>query len=306
MIRAATIAVLTLTGLLMAPMPQKAIHSAHGQVFDVQVEVNKSALGGSDVVDDADQLGPLIREYMENTQWTDDRFEPHERIQVNMQVILNAVEDREFRATLVISSRRPIYNSMQVTQLLLHNDRNWRFELDRNHTLRHDENRFDEIASMLDYYAYLILGIDYDTFSELGGTRFYRRAQSIVDLAQGQGGTGWSASGSERNRYQLVNLLLDPGFEPLREAYYLYHRHGLDRFTTDTEQAWQNGLEALEKIHQARQQTTRNYPFDLIFNSKYREFTAFFMEADQQVRNQAYRLLTGMDQSHRSEYEKLQ
>lgn len=274
------------------------------QVFDVSVNVNTSQITTTDY-DHLDNLGPLIEEYLESSSWTDDRFQENERIQMNIQIVINSVDDRNFNASMVISTERPIYNTMQVTPLLVINDDSWNFEFSRGQNLRFDTYQYHDIASVMDFYAYLFLGLDYDTFSEKGGEEFYRSAQRIADMGQ-TSGSGWSSSSSRQSRHDIVSQLRNPNFESFRVALYRYHRLGLDLFTQNPEESRQNILESFELIEQAQRRTSTRYLFDLLFSAKHREFRAIFMDADTDLRLEAYNILTSMDESRMSEYERLQ
>lgn len=291
------IAVLTL--MISIPFTTMA-----NQEFDVTVDVNTSQISTTDY-DYIDDLAPLIEEYLETNTWTDDTFEEVEQIALNIQIVINSVEERTFSASMVVSTERPIYNTMQVSPLLIINDSNWEFEFGRSQNLLFDTYQYHDIASVLDFYAYLILGFDYDTFSEKGGEDYFRTAQRIADLGQSSG-SGWSGSGTRRNRYDLISQLLNPNYEDFRKALYRYHRHGLDLFTQDPEQARENILEAFDLIHEAQRKTSARYLFDLIFSAKHREFRAIFLDAETEQRLEAYNILTTIDDSRISEYDRLQ
>lgn len=276
------------------------------QIFEVNIDVNTSQISASSGLDYIDQLGPLIRDYFEETNWTDDRYQENERIRINIQVVLNSVDGDVFNANFVIQSERPIYGTMSVTPLVIINDNNWNFTFNRSQTLVKDNFQYDNIASLLDFYAYIILGYDYDSFSPLGGQEYFRNAQSVLEVAQSSGATGWSSGSSRRNRYHLVTQLLNPNYEDFRLAFYQYHRQGLDRFLQNPERARQNVLEAFDTFRQAQRMNTDRYPFDLLFTAKNREFTAFFIDAEPNIRLQAYNILTELDTGNISEYEKLQ
>lgn len=275
-----------------------------GQIFEVSVSINTAQISTTDY-DYLDELELLIKEYLEMNSWTEDRFEEMERIRVNIQVIINSAEGRRFQATMLLSTERPIFNTVQVTPLLLINDTNWSFELSRSQTLLHDPFQYHDIASVLDYYANLILGFDYDSYSELGGNDYFRAALRIAEMGQ-TSGSGWTSTGTRRSRHDLVTQLLNPNYEDYRKAIYRYHRHGLDLFTQDPQTARDNILEAFELIHQSQRMTTARYPFELLFTAKHREFRAVFMEADTERRLDAYNILVTIDDSRISEYERLQ
>jgi hypothetical protein len=287
--------------LITLMFPGRALST---QVFEVSVDINTAQISTTDY-EYLDQLGPMIKEYFESNTWTEDRFGEMERIRVNMQVVINSVDERQFTTTMLLSSERPIYNTLQVTPVLIITDNNWVFEFGPNHNLLFDAFQYDQIASVLDFYANLILGYDYDTFSELGGEEFFRNARRIADMGE-SAGAGWTTAGSRRSRSDLISQLLNPDYADFRKALYRYHRHGLDLFTQDPDRSRDNILEAFQLIHQSQRRTTARYPFDLLFSAKHREFRAVFMDADTERRLEAYNMLITIDDSRISEYERLQ
>lgn len=284
-----------------------ALQQAHAQELNVNVEVDQSRINSASLTY-MNNFDNQIEAYLNQFNWVDIAFEEFERLDASFQIILQAVDnDYNFEASLVIQSRRPIYNSLRQTTLFLHNDENWIFNYSPNRGLVHDRLQFDTITTLLDFYAYLLLGLDFDSFSELGGTSFYIKAQNLVALAQTTSSTGWSrTSGNRRNRAQLAADLLNPNFEPFRRALYHYHRLGVDRFLDNPAEARRQVFNALEMIREARQNTTNNLLFDIFFNTKYREIVSIFEDADTEMRLRAYNLLSQIDQSHLSEYDKLQ
>jgi hypothetical protein len=279
---------------------------AAAQELNVTVDVNKSQISSS-AYDYLDELAPVIQRYLNDFNWTEDQFTEDERINVNMQIVLTNVDNNaNFDANLIITSYRPIYNSRAQTPLLIISDNAWRFNYTRNRNIVRDQMQFDDIASVLDFYAYVILGYDYDTFSELGGTPHFRRAQQIVEIAQNAASTGWASSGSRRNRYQLINQMMSGSYEGFRKANYQYHRLGLDQFVNNQDEARAQVLEALALLRATQRQNTENYLFDLMFSAKFREFTAIFLDAETSMKLDAYNLLVELDQSHMTEYQKLQ
>jgi hypothetical protein len=275
----------------------------HAQELDCTVNINYSQLTGSDFsyLDDLEQR---IREYLNTQRWTDDRFLEHERIECSWQILLQqATGLSEFEARLVVATKRPIYGTAQSTPVMRINDESWNFEYRRGTPLVFDLERIDPLTSVLDFYAFLILGFDYDTFSPLGGTPYFEQARRISDRAQSSGAAGWSGLGSDRSRAELVNELLDPRFRPLREAIFEYHLNGLDRFVAETSSARQAALDAVRTIRDVSQDVSRAYTIDLFFSAKYQELTAMFTGAS--LSSQAYSVLSEVDPAHSSSYQQL-
>ena len=276
---------------------------SRAQELACRVQIDRSQLSGSEYTF-LDDLQRRIEEYMNTQSWTDDRFLPFEKIACSMQiVILEAVSLSEFRARLIVTTRRPIHDTAQSTVVTRLNDPEWQFEYSRGSSLRYDLNQYNALTSVLDFYAYVMLGYDYDTFSELGGTAHFETARGIADEAKGSGDPGWSTVSGDRNRRQLIDELLAQRHQPLRRAYYRYHRKGLDRFVTDPQQARQTVLGVVETLQEVSRSVSASYPLDIFFSTKYQELTAVFAEGE--LGNRAYNLLTQLDPSHSSEYNNL-
>lgn len=279
--------------------------TSFAQEIDAQVTIDKSQISGTSI-DYVDDLPDRIEEYINQFEWTDTHFNEHERINVAIQINLLAVENYNFEAHIIVRSQRPIYNSARETVVLIFSDEDWNFEYRPNRSFIHDELQFDALTSLIDFYAYIILGFDFDSFDKLGGDPYFQQAQNIASLARSSSASGWSQSSNRRNRGQLISNLRQTSYEPFRTAVYEYHRYGLDIFLDNPKEARQKILQALEKMQEAQRQTSNNLLFDTFFNAKYREITSIFEDAEPDVRLEAYNLLSDIDQSHLSEYEKLQ
>lgn len=282
-------------------------HDLSAQEIKARVDLNTSQISSSDY-DYLHELRTLLEEYVNNNRWTEDTFQEDERIEVDIRItLISADNNANFEANLIVQSYRPIYNTLTKTPLLIINDSNWRFNYTRNRSITRDDFQYDDIASVIDFYMYIVLAYDYDSFSELGGSPHLRSAENIVNVAQSSpGAAGWTSVGTRRNRNGLITQLTNPNYAGFRIAMYKYHRLGLDQFTINTDRARQNILESFELLQETRRQTTERYLFDLMFSAKHREFTAAFMDADLSERLEAYNLLVELDNSHISEYEKLQ
>lgn len=277
------------------------------QEFDCDVSINDRQISGSSY-DYVSELETALENYINDYRWTNDRFQDQERIRCNWQIVLTGVDDNfNYTAEIALTVRRPIYNTNQESLAILLSDNNWRFYYPQNKNLVHDELQFDDLTSFVDFYVYVMLGYDYDTFSELGGTQYYSEAQSVFEIGQNSGSQGWGRSiGAQRNRYGLINDITSPAYEAFRRAIYQYHRVGLDQFTTQPEEARNQVLEALEMIQENKLLTNNNYLFDIFFSAKYTEIVAIFRDADSEMRTRAYNVLRDVDPAHTSEYEKLQ
>jgi len=277
------------------------------QEIKARVDLSTGQISSSDY-DYLDNLKRLIEEYVNDSRWTEDTYLEDERIEVDIRIALISVDSgANFEANLIIQSYRPIYNTLTKTPLLIVNDSSWRFNFTRNRNITRDDFQYDDIASVIDFYMYIVLAYDYDSFSELGGSPHLRNAENIVNVAQSSAGAaGWSSVGTRRNRNGMITQLTNPNYQGFRKALYTYHRLGLDQFTINTDRARAQIFASLELLQETRRQTTERYLFDLLFSTKNREFTAAFMDAELNQRLEAYNLLVDLDNSHISEYEKLQ
>ncbi|PKD42979.1 DUF4835 family protein [Rhodohalobacter barkolensis] len=280
--------------------------SLNAQELNCTVSINDRQISGSSY-DYISELGPALERYLNENRWTDDRYQEHERILCNIQIILtDSDSNSNFTAEAVITASRPIYNSNRQTNLFVISDSNWRFNYTRNKNLIFDDLQFDELTTFIDFYTYILLGYDYDSFSELGGTSFFNNAQEIFEIAQNTGAQGWGRSiGAQRNRFGLINDITNPSYRNLRAAYYRYHRLGLDQFTENPEEARNEIVEALDEIRETKRVTSNNYLFDIFFGTKSVEITAALMDATPSVRTAAYNILSDADPANTSEYRKL-
>ena len=276
---------------------------AQAQELFCRVTVSHSQLGGSDFTF-LSELQVQIAEYFNQRIWTEDRFRPEERIDCNINVtFLEAVTLTSFRARLVVSFSRPIYGTVQTRSVVQFNDENWRFDYTQGTPIVYDLDRYDPLSSVLDFYAYMILGYDYDTFDELGGTRYFEAARRVADLARSANAIGWNEIGNDQSRGALIAQLLEPRFQLLRRGYFQYYFRGLDRFVTQTEVARTEIYSVLENINELYEQVSRSYAIDLFFLSRPDELIAIF--EDSPLAGQAYDLLTVLDPANLSTYSAL-
>ena len=211
-----------------------------------------------------------------------------------------------FQASVQILSSRPVYNSSYESVVMNFADRDWQFEYVQSQPLQYNENAFvNNITSLLSYYAYMIIGFDYDTFSELGGAPYFDRAFDIVNNAQNTNYPGWQQFNSIRNRFWLIENLRSPQLEPIRKALYTYHRQGLDIITNERGQAEKNIIEALGDIQRANRTRPRSILTIGFMDAKSEELIQLFSESDLPTRRQAYNLLNNIDPARSDQYRAL-
>lgn len=175
-------------------------------------------------------LESTIREFMNNRKWTSDVFKVEERIECNIAITINeAPSIDKFSGSIQIISRRPVYGSAYFSTLMNFNDKDFNvsYQIGSRLEFSLDQHR-NNLSSVLAYYAYMIIGYDYDSYSLEGGTEYFNKAQQIVSNAANAPESGWKANQSVNNRYWLVENALHQAYKPLRKAYYEYHRKGFD------------------------------------------------------------------------------
>ncbi|MEI8192474.1 MAG: DUF4835 family protein [Flavobacteriia bacterium] len=197
------------------------------------------------------ELEQIITDMMNNTQWTKDPFKTEERINCNLQLQINKIPSPgTYGGAIQIQCTRPVFNSNYNTLLFNFRDEDLAFTFSRNTLVTYTPNQFrDNLSSILAFYAYFIIGMDYDSFSLKGGTKYFNECQQIVSNAQNSGAPGWKSSEQgKRNRFWLVDNILQQAFEPLRECSYSYHRKGMDVMFDDKVKAKKSLFEALSKL----------------------------------------------------------
>lgn len=282
--------------------------SVEAQEFDCQVTVNDDQLEGNSFDYVAGSLTTDLEAYINEYRWTELEVLEQERIQCQISIILLAGDqDFNFSAETIIQSRRPIYNTLTETGVLILSDGAWSFNYPEGKSLIHDELEFEAMTGFIDYYMNLILGYDFDSYSELGGTEYFQKAQNVVDLAQNESTIGWTRnSNNGRNRFVLISDLLNNNYETIRKANYEYHRLVLDTFTDNPRQSRGRLVEILTDIQDAKRRATNNFLFDLFFDAKSKEIASILADAEPELQIEAYQILRETDSAHLNDYEALQ
>lgn len=254
-----------------------------------------------------EELTSAIREFINNFKWGNDNFKMEERIEMN--ILINLSEQPasdEYGGSIQITSSRPIHNTSYKSTVFNWIDPDFRFKYQRGAAIIFSIDRHrDNLSSVLAYYCYMMMGYDYDSFSLEGGTKYFLKAQQICTNAQGVSEPGWRAAEGQRNRYWLVENALQQLFQPLREAYYKYHRLGFDVLYSDVTkgtQAVYESLELIQKVHKAR---PASFNVQLFFSTKVDELVSLFSGAQGEIRSKAFTLLKSLDPSNTTKYNKI-
>ncbi len=279
------------------------------QELNVSVKINTPKL---QLVDPAvfETLEQTIRDFLNNERWTDEVYEEEERIQVD--VVLTISEERSatsFKAELAIQASRPVYGSTYQTPLLSHLDKDVTFTYEQFQPLQYSQNSFnDNLSAILSFYAYLILGLDGDSFAPFGGEPWYQKAQDILNSIPpgiAASNPGWRSLDGNRNRYWIIENLLNPRMKTFRQAWYDYHRLGLDMMHQDVIAARGVILQALQRISEA----ARTYPNAMIIqmfaNAKSNEIVEVFKPATPAEKVTLRQVMTRIDPANAAKYRNL-
>lgn len=281
---------------------------AFSQDLNCRVEILSPQIQAPEKVRVFNTLQRTITSFLNNRKWTQDQIQPAERIDCSMILnITNWDGSSNYTCTATIQSSRPVYGASYSTTILNMSDRQWNFTYTEGQPLDYSENANNlELTNLLAYNAYLILGMDYDTFSLQGGSPYFLKAQSIVNQSQGSTSKGWRAFDDLRNRYWLIDNLLSPELGPFREAIYTYHRKGLDQMSANPEK-WRAEITAiLPDIKNAQNAKPNSMLSQLFFLAKGDELLRIFAQStDLQEKNNAVSALSDIDPSNASKYQQI-
>ena len=236
--------------------------SGTSQELQMKVVVNHSKIQGTD---DAvfNELQKNFEDFVNSRQWTELQFQKNERIQCSMNITVTKY-DRDagtFTCTALIQSNRPVFNSSYTTTVYNNTDQNFVFRYQQFDQLEFNEENVDnQLTALAAYYAYLIIGLDLETFSPKGGEEILQKCMYLVNNAQNLEYPGWKSFDDSRNRFAIINDYLDGGMEPLRQLQYDYYRKGLDTMVENPERGRSEITAALSLLDEAH----KNKPLSLL------------------------------------------
>ncbi|MCR5680754.1 MAG: DUF4835 family protein [Prevotella sp.] len=223
-------------------------NSVAAQELQAKITINHSQVQGTDA-SVFDNLQQTLEQFVNEHQWTALQFQENERIQCSFNITVTKYDAsaNRFTCTALIQANRPVYNSAYTTTIYNNRDKNFDFDFVQFDQLNFSEEVIDnQLVALFAYYAYLIIGIDLDTFSPLGGTDVLQRCMYLVNNAQDLGFPGWKSFEDSRNRFAIINDYLDEAMKPFRQLQYDYYRNGLDEMAQNVERGRTNVTTALE------------------------------------------------------------
>ena len=220
----------------------------HAQELQAKININHSQIQGTDV-SVFENLKQTLEQLVNERQWTDLQFQKNERITCNFNITVTKYvkEENRFECNALIQANRPVYNSSYTTTLYNNKDDNFHFEFAQFDQLNYNDETIDnQLTALFAYYAYLIIGLDLDSFSPLGGTDILQKCVYLVNNAQDLGFPGWKLFEDSRNRFAIINDYMDESMRPFRQLQYDYYRKGLDEMANNAERGRTEISNALE------------------------------------------------------------
>ncbi len=285
--------------------------TANAQELRCTVNVNADKVEGSNK-EMFKTLQQTITDYVNTTRWTDMVFTEQERIECSMMFIVNAVtSDGIIDASLQIQSRRPVYGTSYTTTLVNMKDDDCAFAYQEYDRMEYLPTQFtSNLAAIITYYCYLIIGYDLDSYSKLGGTLCFQRCEQIASSAQTASistaeQNGWKAFGSSHNRHVLINNLMDEAFKNYRTYFYQYHRLGLDVMSTNVTNGRATISEGLPVLKEAKQARPNSFVVNTFMDAKNDELVNLYSKASDSEKTAFLTLMESVDPTRMTQYEKI-
>jgi len=282
--------------------------STTAQELKCTVTVNSDQVQGSNK-EMFNTLKQSIEEFVNNSKWTNLTYQEKERIECNIMLVVKSIENNILNCEFTCQSRRPVFGTSYTTPILNFQDNTFSFAYQEFDRMDFQQNTFtSNLTALIAYYCYLIIGYDMDSFARLGGTPYFQTCENIVTAAQSASleeseAKGWKAFDSNRNRYALINNLMDEAFKPYRMFFYEYHRLGLDEMINNVGNARAriaNGITVLKEATQARPAT---YVVTTFLDAKNDELVNIFAKGTAEEKKKVYELLMDIDPTRQSIYD---
>ena len=286
-----------------------AVLGINAQELQVKVNVNHSKIQGTDA-SVFENLQQTMEQFMNERSWTELQFQKNERIQVNLNITVNKYNRNEnhFECTALIQANRPVYNSTYISTLYNNRDDNFNFDFQQFDQLNFAEENIDnQLTALLAYYAMLMIGLDLDSFSPMGGTDVLQRCLVLVNNAQNLGFPGWKSFEDNRNRFAIINDYLDEAMKPFRQLQYDYYRKGLDEMANNAERGRSEISAALENdLQKAHQDKPLSLLPQIWTDYKKDELANIYKgKGTQKEKQRIYDLLMAMNASQNNSWEKI-
>ncbi len=278
----------------------------NAQELEVSVTMNTPKLQTADPKV-FETLRQSIEEFINNQKWTNDEYEQEERIKFNLiMTITIEIDANTFGAELLLQSTRPVFGSTYETPLFKHLDKNITFSYQQYQPLEYSQTSYiNELSSILAFYANVVIGMDYDSFSPFGGDIYFEKAQDIINQVPpgiASSVKGWRSVDGNRNRYWLIENLLTPRVRPFRQSYYDYHRQGLDLMHENPTTGRAVMTQALSTLMSVNQSYPNSMIMQVFANTKADEIIEIYKGAFPDEKSQIIKVMVKVDPSKASNY----
>jgi len=246
-------------------------------------------------------------EFINDRKWTGYDFKASERIECNMVITISSRPSTDqFVARLNVVASRPIYGASYNSTLLNYVDDDFSFEYVEFQPMDYQDNQYmSNLTSVIAYYIYLIIGLDFDSYSQNGGGPFFEKAELVVNAAQESGKTGWNSFEDERNRYWLIENYLNQSYSSLRKFFYEYHRNGLDVMSEKVDEGRAATLVSLGYLQEAYDAKPGLFALQLVLDAKRDEFVNVFKGGNPKEKEGSQEILKNIDPANSSTYSKI-
>ena len=272
-----------------------AVFSTTAQELNCQVEVNSSQVSGTNSSSVFNSLQEAISEYMNNTKFSNAQLSPNEKIECKLFLTVKDYTDNTVTGDLQVQSTRPVYNSSYTTTLINFKDSKIDFTYQEGDPLQFSEMSMEsQLTAILNFYAYLILAIDFDSFSPHGGDPFYERLEQIVQMAQSSGETGWRAFEDNKNRSAVLSAYTDPSTQQLRDLIYDYHLQGLDQMALSPDKGRAKITSTLDILKNVYNVSPMSVGLSMFHDAKLDELVNVYSKGPQEERDRVSELLSSL------------
>ena len=279
------------------------------QELQAKVTINHNQIQGTEA-SVFDNLQTTLEQFVNDRQWTSLQFQKNERIPCNFNITVTKYDkdNNKFTCTLLVQANRPVYNSAYTTTLYNNKDANFDFEFAQFDQLNYNNETVDnQLTALFAYYSYLIIGMNLDSFSPLGGTDVLQLCLNLVNNAQNLGFTGWKAFEDSKNRFAIINDYLDESMKPFRQLQYDYYHKGLDEMANNAERGRTNISTALEQdLKKAHENKTLSLLPQIWTDYKKDELTNIYKgKGTQKEKESVYDILFGINASQNNSWSKI-
>jgi len=278
----------------------------HTQEIYCMVQINTQQVEGTDKKV-FETLRTSVFEFMNNRKWTDYKYAMQERIECSILINVNRrITSTDFSAELTIALKRPIFNSAYNSTTLNYIDKNFNFSYIEYEPLDFVANTHtSNLTSVLAFYVYVFLGLDFDSYTLYGGTPFFEKAENIVNAAQSSGKAGWKSFDGQQNRFWMIENLMNPAYQQVRRFMYEYHRLGLDVMYDDSQKGRAAILKSINYLAKLKEGKPNLFVLQLIMDAKADEIINIFSEGSTTEKARVVNMLNKLDPANASKYDEI-